>query len=258
MKIIIVDDEITAHHTFLGDVIGKTDAEYRFFKDDEQEILDYIQKNKISAAFLDISMPHCNGFDLAKKIVAISEDIRLVFVTGQAVTLSELDPKVRAQTVGFLYKPYDADELHAILSVIERGVQKLTVRMFGSFDCFVGETPVRFSSNKSKELFALLLAYNGKSLSMTDAISQLWPDLETDKSKILYRDAVWRLRKALREVGIDCVEFARACLFLKKEDVQCDYWDFLKGLPADYNGEFCKSYDWSIEYLPALDRLADK
>ncbi len=255
MKIIIVDDEMVAHHTFLSDVIGKTDAEYRFFKDDEKEILDYVQKNSVSAAFLDISMPHISGFELAEKLIAVNGEIKLVFVTGLSAKLSDLEGEVRAHTVGFLYKPYDAEKLRSLIAVIERGAPRLTVRMFGSFDCFVGENPVRFSSNKSKELFALLLAYNGKSLSMADTISQLWPDLDIDKSKILYRDAVWRLRKTLRQIGIECVEFARACLFLKKDDIQCDYWDYLRGLPAEYNGEFCKSYDWSIEYLAALDRI---
>ncbi len=254
MKIIIVDDEITAHHTFLGDVIGKTDAEYRFFKDDEQEILDYIQKNKVSAAFLDISMPHISGFDLAKKIVRANEETRIVFVTGQSVKPSDLDADVRARTVGFLYKPYDADELHAILSVLEKGAPKLQVHMFGSFEVFMGDSPVRFSSNKSKELFALLVAYNGRSLSMTDAISQLWPDLDVDKSKILYRDAVWRLRKTLQQIDFNCVDFARACLFLNKEGIQCDYWDFLQGIPTEHSGEFCKSYDWGIEYLPSFNK----
>lgn len=253
MKIIIVDDEMIAHHTFLSDVIGKTDAEYRFFKDDEQAIADYIANNKVTAAFLDVSMPSINGFDLAKKLIALDEDLRIVFVTGLSVTMEKLDPELRARTAGFLYKPYDADELRNILSAVERGSRKLTVRMFGSFECFMGDNPVRFSSAKSKELFALLLAYNGRSLSMTDAISQLWPDLDTNKSKILYRDAVWRLRKALQQIGFNCVDFRRACLFLEKEDIECDYWEHLKGHPSGYNGEFCKSYDWSIEYLAGLD-----
>lgn len=43
---------------------------------------------------------------------------------------------------------------------------------------------VRFSSNKSMELFALLLVYKGKNLSMSDAITQLWPDYDLDKAKI--------------------------------------------------------------------------
>lgn len=34
MKIIIVDDEMSALHTFLSDVIGRTDADYKFFKDE--------------------------------------------------------------------------------------------------------------------------------------------------------------------------------------------------------------------------------
>lgn len=255
MKIIIVDDEMAAHHIFLSDVIGRTDAEYRFFKDDEAEIGEYISKNKIDAAFLDVSMPGINGFDLAKKLISLDADLRIVFITGLNVSMADLVPEVRERTVGFLYKPYDADELRKILYTIGEGVQRLTVRMFGSFDCFLGDNPVRFSSSKSKELFALLLTYNGKSLSMSDAISQLWPDMDVDRSKILWRDAVWRLRKTLREIGFNCVEFRRACLFLDKTNITCDLWDHLKGIPSGYNGEFCKSYDWSVEYLAELDAL---
>ncbi len=253
MKIIIVDDEMVAHHTFLSDVIGKTDADYRFFKDDVPAIEDYIRKNKVAAAFLDVSMPSVNGFELAEKLVALDGDLRIVFVTGLDVTPEELSPAVRERTAGFLYKPYDPDELRNLLAVIEGGARKLTARMFGSFECFVGEVPVRFSSNKSKELFALLLAYDGDTLSMTDAISQLWPDLDTDKSKSLYRDAVWRLRKTLQQIGFNCVEFRRACLVLDKENIECDYWDLKRGLSSEYRGEFCKSYDWSVDYLAALD-----
>lgn len=253
MKIIIVDDEMSALHTFLSDVIGKTDTEYRFFNDNERDITEYVSKNDVSAAFLDISMPNISGVDLAKKLLSLNPELRIVFITGLSITTDDLDETIRKHTAGILYKPYDADELRRLISTLERGVQKLTVRMFGSFDCFVGNSPVRFSSQKSKELFALLLAYNGKSLTMPDAISQLWPDIDTAKSKVLYRDAVWRLRKALGEINFNCVEFRRACLFLNKENIECDFWDFLNGNKTGYAGEFCKNYDWSIYYLPILD-----
>ena len=34
---------------------------------------------------------------------------------------------------------------------------------------------------------------------MEQAITALWPDKPLEKSKILYRDAVWRLRQTLKE-----------------------------------------------------------
>lgn len=253
MRAIIVDDEMNAHYTFLDDVIDSPDDEYRFFKDDPRLITDFVRKNRVDVAFLDVNMPGVNGVALADELVAIAPEIRFVFVTGYDVSEKDLSPAVRDRTVTFIYKPYDAVDLRRIIDAVRRCIRRLTVRTFGSFDCFVDDRPVRFSSAKSKELFALLIAYNGKSLTMNDAISQLWPDLETDKSKVLYRDAVWRLRKALDFVGCNCVEFRRACLFLNKEYISCDYWDRLAGLNGDYKGEFLKSYDWSVDYLPALD-----
>ncbi len=255
MKIIIVDDEMSALHAFLNDVIDEKDIEYKFFKDNGEEIEEYVSANRVEAAFLDINMPGVNGLALAEKLIGIRGELRIVFITGQKVGLSDLPEPLRTHTVGFIYKPYDKETLDSYFSVLRKLAPALTVKMFGSFDCFINGNLVRFTSKKSKELFALLLAYNGKSLSMTDAISQLWPDTPLEKSKKLYRDAVCKLRKVLKEICFACVRFGRALLVLNSENISCDYWDFLKSGRGDYNGEFLKSYDWSVNYLAELDKL---
>ena len=90
---------------------------------------------------------------------------------------------------------------------------------------------------------------------MTDAISQLWPDHELEKAKKLYRDAVWRLRKTLRDVGFNCVTFGRANLTLIKDNIRCDMWDYVEGDRLLYNGEYLKNYEWSLIYQTVLDAL---
>ena len=115
--------------------------------------------------------------------------------------------------------------------------------MFDTFDCFIGNKRVSFSSSKSKELFALLLSYNGRTLTMNDAISQLWPDGDAEKSKILYRDAVWRLRKVLNDIDIHCIEWGRGALSLDKGMIECDYWDYrmrLLGLSHNRQGQLSR------------------
>lgn len=256
MKIVVVDDEMYALQSFLSEIID-TDVECKFFKDDEKAVLDYVVKNNVDAVFSDIGMPSINGLALAEKLVDIRPDVAIVFITGMSVTMADLSDKVRARTVGFLYKPYNADKLAEYLNVIKKRTPTLSVKMFDVFDCFVDGKLVMFSSTKSKELFALLLAYNGASLAMTDAIDHLWQDSTVEKAKILYRNAVFRLRKTLTDVGVDCVGFGRALLTLDKSNIQCDYWDYLRTGEGTYRGEFCKNYDWSIEYLPELDRIAE-
>ena len=257
MKIVVIDDEIYALQSFLNEIIDY-DVEYKFFKDDEGAILDYIAKNTVDAVFSDIGMPSINGLALAEKLISLRPEIAIVFITGMPITASDLSENIRANTLGFLYKPYNADKLAEFLNIIKKRTPLLSVKTFDGFDCFVDGKPVLFSSAKSKELFALLIAYNGNSLTMADAIDHLWQNSDIEKAKILYRNAVFRLRKTLTDIGVNCVGFGRALLTLDKTHISCDYWDFLQADNGLYRGEFCKSYDWSIEYLSELDRLTEK
>ena len=257
MKIVVIDDEMCALQSFLTESISY-DVEYKFFTDNEAAIIDYVAKNNVDAVFTDIGMPSVNGLDLAQKLIGLRGDMAIVFITGMPVTMSDLNEKVRANTLGFLYKPYNTDRLAEFLNMIKKRSPALTVTMFDGFDCFADGKLILFTSAKAKELFALLLTYNGKSLPMTDAITRLWENADVEKAKILYRNAVFRLRKTLSAAGINCVGYERAMLTLDKTNISCDYWDYLRSGVGAYRGEFCKNYDWSIEYLPELDWIAER
>lgn len=256
MKILIVDDEIEILQNFLKDIIAENDLEYKFFSGGKNEILFYCTHNKFDAAFLDINMPSINGLDLASFLIDVNPEIKIVFITGLAISEKDLTPKLKLNTLGFLYKPFDLALLKNYLNQIRDITPRLFIKTFGSFDCLINDEVVRFSSSKSKELFALLAVYNGNTLTMDDAISQIWPDTNLDNAKKLYRDAVWRLRKALNDINFNCVEFQRAALKLIKNNIECDYWTYLKTKEGPYNGEFLKSYDWSIDYQAQLDKIA--
>ncbi len=250
MKIIIVDDEITSLQVFLTEIINNNDIDYKFFKDNANEIIEYVKENDINCAFLDINMPNINGIELAGKLITINPKIKIVFVTGLSIEMKDLNQNLLDNVLGFIYKPYTYKDLDLYISMIASTKQKLICKMFNNFDCFLNGKLINFSSSKSKELFALLLTYNGKSLEMNDAISQLWPDKDLSKSKILYRDAVWRLRHTMSENNLDCITFKRAELVLNKENIECDYWDYLNNKNIkDIKGIFCKSYNWASEYL---------
>ncbi len=246
MKIIIVDDEIAALHLFLDKIINKTDITYQFFKDDMNSIIEYVKNNDVSLAFLDIYMPNINGIDVARNLIKVNPNIKIVFVTGFIVKNEELED-IKDNVIGIINKPIKEVELEKYLYEIAKVEKKLVVNMYGSFDCFINGRVVSFSSAKSKELFALLLALNGKSLDMNLAITYLWPDKEIEKAKILYRDAVWRLRHTLKEIDFNCVIFARALLQLNKEGIDCDYWnDINNNIKSDKI--LLISYDWASDF----------
>ena len=255
MKAIVVDDETSALHVFLDQVVTDSKREYHFFKDNPKNILDYVRSNEVDLAFLDVNMPNINGLELARSLVKLSPAIKIAFVTGINIKMEDIDAKLKNNVVGIIYKPIDPVEFEKVLAQVNEETPTIEAKMFGTFDCFVKNHIVHFSSNKSKELFALLIVYEGKSLTMDQAITALWPDKDIDKAKILYRDAVWRLRSTLEEVGVPCVTFGRALLTLNKDYITCDYYDVVSGKKRPSEEEFLPSYDWSFPYQSQIDFL---
>ena len=253
MKAIVVDDESSSLHLFLDQVTTDQTREYHFFKDNPEAIYSYLKENEVDAAFLDIGMPGINGIELAEEIIKLKPAIRIAFVTGMNKGYDDLSPELAKHVVGFVYKPINDDAFAKILDSLGDIHQQLEVTMFGSFDCFINGRLVRFSSAKAKELFALLIVYRGKSLTMEQALVALWPDKDVDKAKILYRDAVWRLRSALNEIHFDCVNFGRAVLILDVTKIHCDYYDVIDGKAKASGPDFLPSYEWSLPYQSQID-----
>ena len=258
MRVIIVDDEIKALQLFLSQIVD-INLEYRFFKDDKNAILDFVKKNEISGAFLDINMPNIDGLALAKALITLDSNVKIVFVTGTNIKMEDLPEDIADNVIDIIYKPFTTDAIEKDLRIISKKKPTLKVTMFGSFDCFINNHIVQFTSSKSKELFALLLALNGKSLTMNQAITSLWPDKDLEKAKILYRDAVWRLRSTLEEINFECVDFQRALLVLDKSNIKCDYYDFLEGKKKiSEDATFLSSYEWSMDFENEIYMLTQK
>ena len=248
IRVIMIDDENSSFHSFLDKMINVNDVEYHFLKDNVNEVTSYLKENDVDAVFLDINMPNINGIELAKYIIKEKSDIKIIFVTGLDKTLNDLPSNIKKNTLGIIYKPVNEIDLNYYLNTISESSSKIKASLFGNFDCFVNNKLIEFSSKKSKELFALLIVYNGKSVSMDLAICNLWPDKDIDKAKILYRDAVWRLRQVLESIKIPCVNFSRANLSLDTSKIECDYYDYLKGKYKGAVDSFLIEYEWSLEY----------
>ena len=258
MKIIVVDDELHALHDFLSTIIGVEKIEYQFFRDNEEAISLYAKENPIDGAFLDINMAGINGFELARKLLKIRTNLKISFITGLLIEEKDVPSDIARNTVSVIHKPYRREDLGEALRKFGDSKSALEVRMFGGFDCLINGKVLLFSSNKSKELFALLLANNGRSVTMAAAIAALYPEKEIEKAKILYRDAVWRLRKTLEEAKCECVVFQRALLVLDKSFVSCDYYDLLAGKDVYYDGSFLPEYEWAEPFKRELDAKLGK
>ncbi len=124
----------------------------------------------------------------------------------------------------------------------------INVKCFNSFDCFIDGNLIKFPSKKCKEFFALLVVLKGNSLSMDKAITYLYPDKDIDKSKISYRDIIWKLRRLFANIDFEGVVFNRSETILNTDYIVCDYYNVLDK-KKKYNQEpLMPEYEWSIDF----------
>ena len=256
MKIVVLDDEIESLLLFSSHMVDMPSISFSIFKDDYLEALHFIANNKVDIVFLDIVMPQINGIELAKQIIQIDDNIKIVFITGYTQNIDLIKKEIGKNFYGLCYKPYDPNVVKELIIKASNDNKKIFFKMFPRFDVFVNDVRIDFSRSKAKELLALLADHQGGEVTLEEAITKLWVDKNVELAKRLYRDAICRLRMTLKEYGIEyIVSFQRARTCLNINYISCDYYDYLKSKNNDYNGEYLRPYEWSVETAQYLDNL---
>ena len=127
-----------------------------------------------------------------------------------------------------------------------KGEKKLQIKCFGNFEIFRNGEPVRFSYQKSKEVFAYLVDREGSVINVNELNAVLWEEDHKSYLRNLIADIVTTLK------NIDCSD-----VFLKKHNgccidvnkVDCDAYEYKKGNPNAirmYRGEYMAQYPWPI------------
>lgn len=250
MKIIFIDDEIASLHTFIFNIVDNADIECQMFVKDYELAKEYVKNNEVDAAFIDVKLPKISGIELAKELLEIKPKLKIAFITGFIQKEEEILSIIpKDNLLGILYKPYNKELLEEYFNKIRKLINKenkVFLHTFGSFDLFINEKAVYFSSSKAKELLALLVDANGSYVYMDRSIEYLWGEKDINLGKRLYRDAVFRLRQTLKNNGVESlVRFERGCAVINKNNVSCDLWEFLEG-KREYNGSYLDQYGWSI------------
>ncbi|MEE1041389.1 MAG: PAS domain-containing protein [Lachnospiraceae bacterium] len=133
----------------------------------------------------------------------------------------------------------------------------VSIRTFGYFDVFVGDTPIAFRNKKSKELFALLVDRKGGYVTSEEAISFLWEDEPANTLTLSrYRKVALRLKSTLEEYGIpDIVEAVDGKRRIVMDKVDCDLYNYLSGKEEYsqlFKGSYLTNYSWGENTLGEL------
>jgi len=173
------------------------------------EAIRKISALKPQIVFLDINMPQLQGIDAASKILDICPDTEIIFVTAYdqyAIEAFEL------HALDYLLKPVSRERFEKTLQRVikrnhisrQRSGKRLVIKCFGRFQMgWFGEDPVKWRTEKTKELFAFLLHHQGREISKNEILDQVWPEVKVDKAVHQLHNGIYYIRKSLEKYGIE-------------------------------------------------------
>ncbi|MGN0154919.1 MAG: response regulator [Lachnospiraceae bacterium] len=266
MVIIAVDDEKIALEGLVSEIKKAVpDADVYGFRS-ANAALKFVLENECDVAFLDIEMRGMNGVELAKVLKMNYPGINIVFATGYDEYMKEA---FGLHASGYIMKPVTEEKIrremeelrHPVVQAINHAKKGclLKVRTFGNFEIFVDGKPLKFSRNKSKELFAYLVHKCGTSCSTKELITILFEDSPyTVSVQKQFQTILSTMIKTLKDVNADdCIIRRRNQTAVDIGKIDCDYYHYLEGNPAAinaYTGEYMANYSWAEFVLGYLDQ----
>lgn len=251
-----VDDEPLMLLALTEAVRASKDVEAVFSFSSCSDALEWVEKNPVDAAFLDIEMRGMGGMRLAQRIRQLRPDCRIVFCTGYDHYAVEA---IKLRASGYLLKPVSPEDVQEEIDYIkgEQAEKKLlTVRCFGIFEAFAQGKRLNFRRSKTKELLAFLIDCKGAGTTAREISAKLWADDCNEERCYNYlRQLFVDLRHTLVSVGAEEVLMQSGYRYsVDPKRLDCDYYDYLNtGRPA-FRGEYMSQYSWADETCGLLWR----
>jgi two-component SAPR family response regulator len=265
MKVIAVDDEKNNLNALKMEAEEIEDMELVGLFQDPLQALEFVKKEPVEVAMLDIRMPGMDGLTLGRKIREYCPEVALVYVTAYkeyAYDAFQVDAN------SYLLKPFNRQDIEKAIEkarhlVSEEKTQadtkpRIFIRTFGRFEVFVDGRPVDFSSEKAKELFALLVDRRGGIVTTEEMLACLWEDRPDDsRSRNYCRKVIQRMNECLEQYGIHdiIIPHHRGGKSLDMNRVNCDYYQYLEGdetRQGEFHGEYMTNYSWAEVTLGSL------
>jgi len=269
IKTIIVDDEPAIAEEMKNLLGAEEGLDIAGAYTEPLKALEAAEKIIPECAFLDIEMIGMSGIELAERLLSINSEMEIVFVTAYNHYATQA---FEVNAVDYLLKPVQPARLKKTLDRLRRRREVYgekntgcTIRSFGGFEVYVGRHILKWNRSKTREVFAYLLQWCGKSISKYKLCDELWTGHFQEQALAYLQTSIWSIRKKLREVAFEGIhiEFSDDRYHVWLDRVEWDAAEFgkhyreykksgrLKDLEASldyYSGEYMEGEDWLWAY----------
>lgn len=251
MNVLLVDDEAPALQELIDAVSAVLPEARTGYFTKASEAMNYAETTPIDIAFLDINMRFMDGITMAKKLLASYPACNIIFCTGyQEYALDALD----TYCSGYLLKPISTEKVQTAMEHLRhplpRQKKRVELRCFGNFDVLCDGEPVAFKYKKTRELLAYLTDRNGAEATTREIMAAIFEESRTSYFSNIRLDLLDTFA-ALGVPGVISAAYGR--MRVVRDQVDCDYFDYLDGKGAAFRGEYMSQYSFAEETCATLN-----
>lgn len=202
----IIDNE----HLALNEIsccLKKLDADILGEFTSPEDGYEFVMLNKPDAVFMSVGIPLFDGIELGIRIRAQMPEISLVFISSHPQYALE---SFRAHPDDFLLQPIDENRLLKTIKHICRNnnfekqdaVSIPKIQCFGKFKVSINNEEVRFATQKTRELLAILICHYQKAIFKDELIGTLFSSGDEKKDTNNFRVTLYRLRHTFMEYNL--------------------------------------------------------
>lgn len=214
ISVMVIDDEWPALDQMKRLLLQCEGVSSVLTYDNPREALAAASELKPDVLFLDIQMPELSGLTFAEKLLPVSPDTDIVFVTAyrnyavEAFDLSAMD---------YLLKPVDPSRLlktwNKLLSkrlapgaagaagATGAAGRTTAFRLLGDYELTSPQGLVKWRTHKAQELFAYLWIHRQGSVSVI--LNDVFPQWNYEKGKQYLHTTVYQIRTTLKKAALE-------------------------------------------------------
>ncbi len=172
------------------------------------EGMEMVERLRPHAVFIDINMPGMDGMTISNRLREKTIEIKIIFVTAYEQYAFEA---FQVEAMDYLLKPISRERLERTIGRLVKDNEKrphnfdniLEIRCMGGLRLgWRDKKPIKWRTEKEKELFAFLLNHAGATLSKSRIIDELWNDYAFDRAISQLHNCIYHIKKTLREYGV--------------------------------------------------------
>ncbi len=214
------------------------------------EGLAYAKENPIDIAFLDINLMGNSGLEVAEKLMKMYPKVNIIFCTSHGEYAIEA---FNMYASAFLQKPIWAEDIKDAVEHLRYPIEqpkRLYFHCFGNFEAYCDNKPIVFERKRTLELLAYLVDRGGVECSAQEIMAALFED---DDKRRYYNYLRNDLITRFRQLGLsDCLLMNRGGIGIVKDNVDCDYYNYLDGKTTQPPTEYMTQFSFAEETLGKL------